>query len=292
MDHRTEIRDFLISRRARITPQDAGLPAYGGNRRVPGLRREEVAMLAGVSIDYYVRLERGNLGGVSEGVLDALAAALRLDEAERLHLFDLARAAAPSTRPRRPVQAKVRPGIQRVLDALTTPAYVRNGRLDVLAANAAGRALYAEILDSPVQPSNTARFLFLDPRGQRFFRDWERVAGDAVGILRAEAGRRPGDKALSNLIGELSTRSEVFGRLWAAHDVRLHRSGTKRFHHPVVGDLDLEYEGMDLPGDEGLRLNVYTAESGSPSADALGLLASWAATEAVPGDKVPPSSLK
>ncbi|GAA3703629.1 helix-turn-helix transcriptional regulator [Arthrobacter ginkgonis] len=278
MDNRNDIREFLATRRAKITPQQAGLPAYGGNRRVPGLRREEVAMLAGVSIDYYIRLERGNLRGVSDSVLDALARALQLDEAERAHLFDLARAAAPSTPAgRRQAPQKVRPTLQRVLDAMGTPAFVRNGNMDILAANRLGRALYGEIFDSPVQPPNSARFAFLDPRAERFFRDWDRVIEDSVAILRAEAGRRPYDRGLSNLIGELSTRSELFRTRWAAHNVRFHRTGGKRLNHPLVGDLDLDYEAMELPADPGLVVITYTAEPGSPSQDALNLLASWTA---------------
>jgi transcriptional regulator with XRE-family HTH domain len=196
VDNRTEIRQFLASRRARITPQQAGLPTYGGNRRVAGLRREEVALLAGVSVDYYTRLERGNLGGVSESVLDALARALQLDEAERGHLFDLARAANTTARsPRRcPAQQRVRPGVQRILDAMTdTPADVRNGRRDILAANRLGYALYSEIFIDPVRPANVARFVFLSPRAREFFPDWESTANDLVANLRTEAGRNPHD---------------------------------------------------------------------------------------------------
>jgi len=289
MDLKAETREFLASRRARITPERAGLPAWGGNRRVPGLRREEVAMLAGVSVDYYTRLERGNLGGASEEVLEALCEALQLDDAERVHLFDLARAAnasgAARSRARRAPAPTLRPAVQRVLDALEgAPAFVRNGRLDVLGTNLLGRALYAPMYDSPEriahQPVNTARFHFLDtPAAQRFWGDrWAKVAHDAVAILRAEAGHDPYDKALTALVGELSTRSEDFRRMWASHDVRLHRTGTKVFHHPAVGLLELDYEALVLPADPGLQLNVYTALPGSPSDDALKVLASWAAT--------------
>ena len=280
MDTRNEIRDFLISRRARITPEQAGLPAYGGNRRVAGLRREEVAMLAGVSVDYYTRLERGNAQSASESVLESLARALQLDEAERAHLFDLARGAGTTPRPqRRSAKQQVRPSVRRILDSMTTtPAYVRNGRLDILAANRLGRALYSPVLDSPAQPANPARFLFLDPRGPEFYLDWERQAQDVVATLRSEAGRNPYDRELSGLIGELSTRSETFRTWWAAHNVRFHRTGVKRLHHPVVGDLTLTFEALDLAADAGLRISAYTAEPGSPSDDALNLLASWAAT--------------
>jgi len=281
MDTRNEIRDFLTSRRAKITPEQAGLPAYGANRRVAGLRREEVALLAGVSVDYYTRLERGNARGASDTVLDALARALQLDEAERVHLFDLARAASaktPARTPRRPAGQQVRPAVQRILDSMTTtPAYLRDGRMDILAANQLGRALYAPVFDSTAQPPNHARFIFLDPCAAEFFTEWDRAAGDTVALLRAEAGRNPHDRALSNLIGELSTRSEAFRQMWAAHNVRFHRTGLKRFHHPVVGDLALAFEALDLTAD-GLRITAYTAEPGSPSQDALNLLASWAAT--------------
>ncbi len=282
MDDRNEIRQFLTSRRARITPQQAGLPTYGANRRVAGLRREEVALLAGVSVDYYTRLERGNLGGVSEAVLDALARALQLDEAERGHLFDLARAAnttARSPRRRPGPQQRVRPGIQRILDAMTdVPADVRNGRRDILAANRLGYALYSAMFIDPVRPANIARFLFLSPRARAFFPDWEGTANDIVANLRTEAGHNPHDRGLQDLVGELSTRSQEFRTRWAAHNVRQHQTGRKRLHHPVVGDLELTYEVLALPADPGLSLVVYGAEPGSASQDGLKLLASWAAT--------------
>jgi len=282
MDNRSEIREFLTSRRARITPDQAGLPAYGGHRRVAGLRREEVAMLAGVSVDYYTRLERGNAAGASDSVLEALSRALQLDEAEHAHLFDLVHAASGSgaaRAPRRPARQQVRPSIQRILDSMsTTPAYVRNARLDILSANLLGRALYAPVLTSAEQPANHARFLFLDPSAREFYIEWERQAQDTVALLRTEAGRSPYDKALSGLIGELSTRSEIFRTWWAAHNVRFHRTGIKRLHHPVVGDLSLTYEALDLAADAGLRISAYTAEPGTASEDGLNLLASWAAT--------------
>jgi transcriptional regulator with XRE-family HTH domain len=280
LDHRGEVREFLSSRRARITPQQAGLPAYGGNRRVTGLRREEVAMLAGVSVDYYVRMERGNLSGASESVLDALAHALQLDEAEREHLFALARTAGTSPHRRRTTPTSVRPAIQQVLDAITdAPAWVRNGRHDIMAMNRLARALYAPVLADPRRPANTTRFVYLDPAAPEFFVDWERVARDAAAMLRLEAGRNPNDPALITLIGELSTRSEIFRQRWASHDVQYHRSGRKRLRHPVVGQLDLNFESMELPSEPGLFLNVYTATPDSPSADALKMLASWAASQ-------------
>ncbi|MHC6593447.1 helix-turn-helix transcriptional regulator [Arthrobacter sp. C152] len=281
MTNSDDVRKFLTSRRARLTPEEAGLPAYGGNRRVAGLRREEVAMLAGLSIDYYIRLERGNLSGASDSVLESLARALQLDDAETAHLFDLARAAttAPRVRRKRSPQA-VRPSVQRVIDAITTaPAWVRNDRGDVLASNELGRALYLDMMADPVAPPNSARFTFLNPRAREFFRDWERTADDIVAVLRSTAGRNPFDKDLTDLIGELSTRSEEFRARWARHDVKYHRTGRKRLHHPVVGDLDLAFEALELPADPGLRINIYTAEPGTPSEDALKVLASWAATQ-------------
>src|SRR3954447_4296639 len=280
-DLNAEIRDFLSTRRARITPEQAGLPAFGGNRRVKGLRHEEVAMLAGVSVDYYVRMERGGLGGASESVLDALADALRLDEAERTHLFALARESAAHGRPRvRTAPTSVRPGIQQVLDAMTdAPAWVRNGRHDVVAMNQLARALYAPVLADPRRPANTTRFVYLDPdAAEQFFVDYDRIAKDAAAMLRLEASRNPHDKALIELVGELSTRSELFRREWASHEVKFHRSGHKRLRHPVVGQLDLDFESMQISSAPGLQLNVYTAAAGTPTADGLKLLASWAAS--------------
>ncbi|WP_405139644.1 helix-turn-helix transcriptional regulator [Sphaerisporangium sp. NBC_01403] len=281
MDPQTEIREFLSSRRARITPEQAGLPAYGGNRRVKGLRREEVAMLAGVSVDYYVRMERGTLAGASDSVLESLARALQLYEAEHDHLFDLARKSNASPAPRRrSAPQQVRPSVQQVLDAITdAPAWVRNDRHDMLAANRMARALYTPMLADPRRPANSARFIYLDPASKEFFQDWERAADDIAAMLRSEAGKHPYDKALTELIGELSTRSETFRQRWAAHNVRFHRTGFKKLHHPVVGDLDLNFEAMELPSDPGLTILVYTAAPGTPSADALKLLASWAATQ-------------
>jgi transcriptional regulator with XRE-family HTH domain len=248
---------------------------------VKGLRREEAAMLAGVSVDYYTRLERGTLAGASEGVLDALARALQLDEAERAHLFDLARAASasPATRRRSTPVRRVSPGVQRVLDAMTeAPAWVRNGRADVLATNRLGRALYAPVLEDPVQPANTARFAFLSAHAHDFYRDWDRTASEMVAVLRTAAGRDPYDRDLTDLVGELSTRSEEFRSRWAAHDVLFHRAGRKNLHHPIVGDLDLTYEAFELPSEPGLTMLVYTAEPDTATAEALGFLASWAAT--------------
>jgi transcriptional regulator with XRE-family HTH domain len=270
----------LSTRRARVAPQQAGLPVYGGDRRrVTGLRREEVALLAGISSEYYTRLERGNATGVSESVIEGIAEALQLDDAERAHLVQLIHAAG-TTRPprRRPAAQQVRTTVQRVLDSMVaTPAFVLNGRLDVLAANALGRALFSPMYAGPISPPNTARFVFLDPHATAFFRAWDNVANDTVAVLRAEAGRDPYGRRLSDLIGELSTRSEDFRARWAAHNVRIH-TGLKLLHHPVVGDLDLPFESFPIAGDLNQSLLTYTSEPGSPTEDALNLLASWAAT--------------
>ncbi|MFB7719991.1 helix-turn-helix domain-containing protein [Nocardia sp. NPDC056100] len=290
IDLRTEIKEFLSSRRARIAPERAGLPAYGGNRRVEGLRREEVALLAGVSVDYYVRMERGSLGGASEGVLDALAAALQLDEAERDHLFHLARQSkTPSDIRRRRPAGAVRPALRQVLDAITdAPAWICNGRYDVLAMNHLAGALFSPVLADTQRPANTARFVYLNPEAaQTFFVDYDRIARDVAAKLRMEAGRDPHDRELIALIGELSTRSELFRQRWASRDVRLHRSGRKRVHHPAVGQLDLDVESMELPAEPGLLLIVYTAAAGTPTADGLALLASWAASRERPMESRP-----
>ncbi|MEV7762011.1 helix-turn-helix transcriptional regulator [Curtobacterium flaccumfaciens] len=278
MDSTAEVRDFLRTRRERITLKQAGLPDFGGSRRVKGLRREELALISGMSVDYYIRLERGNLTGVSESVLESLSRALRLDDAEHAHLIDLARAqnASAATRRKTP-SSRVRPNVQRMLDSMTVPAWVRNGRSDFLAGNALARALYAPLFIDPAGTPNTARFAFLDPRGRMFWIDWDSVTADMVAVLRAEAARSPYDKGLTDLIGELSTRSEVFRQLWAAHSVMRHLNGAKRVHHPEVGDLDLTYETMDLSTDVGLTLIVYGTEPGSPSEERLGLLASLTA---------------
>jgi transcriptional regulator with XRE-family HTH domain len=283
MDYRSEVREFLTSRRARITPQQAGLPA-AGRRRVKGLRREEVALLAQVSAEYYARMERGNLAGASEAVLCSLAEALQLDESERAHLLDLARAASATRGPaRRPARRRgaqpVRPALQQLLDAMTeAPALIRNGRLDILATNRLGEALYRPMFQDPARPVNMARYQFLNPGAAEYMTELDRQRATVAALLRTEAGRDPYNRELTDLIGELSTRSEDFRTLWAAHEVRLHRTGLKHFRHPVVGDLTLAFEGLPLPDDPGLTLTAMSAEPGSASADGLKLLASWAAT--------------
>ncbi|HWU08045.1 MAG TPA: helix-turn-helix transcriptional regulator [Streptomyces sp.] len=282
MDNRTDIRDFLTSRRARITPEQAGL-FPGGRRRVAGLRREEVAVLAGVSTDWYTRLEKGHIAGVSEDVLDAVARALQLDEAERTYLFDLARAAKPTRVPQRRSKTQVRPRVQWMLDTVTTSAaFVANGRMDILAANTLGRALYSPVLDDPRWRSNIARFQFLDARARDFHPDWDGAANVTAALLRTEAGRDPHNKDLRELVGELSTVSDEFRTRWAAHNVRIHRTGVKQFRHPAIGTLDLVYHSLAVPTEDHgeLSMTVYTAEPATPSEDALKLLASWAATNA------------
>lgn len=284
MDNQAEVREFLTSRRAKITPERAGLPP-AGRRRVPGLRRSEVASLAGMSVEYYAKLERGTLAGVSASVLDSLARALQLDDAERTHLLRLAREADGSNRIlRRPriQEWTVRPSLQWTLDAITTvPAIVGNDRLDFLAANHLGRAMYADLLLDPKAPPNFARYTFLDNSARRFHPNWDVAADMTVANLRTAAGKDPHDKSLHELVGELSTRSEEFRSRWNAHDVRTHGAGVKLFHHHVVGDLELAYESLDLRAEPGLTLTVYSAAPDSPTAQALALLASWAATEVV-----------
>jgi transcriptional regulator with XRE-family HTH domain len=290
VDAANEIAEFLVSRRAKIAPEQAGLPSYG-QRRVPGLRREEVASLAGVSADYYRRLERGQVTGASELVLEALARALQLDDAERTHLFDLARAASPVASKRsRPPKTRVRPVVQRLLGQIEAPAIVSTVCGDYLAANALGRALYSPVFDSREQPANSGRFTFLDPAARKFYPEWERLASELVASLRSQAGRNPRDRNLQDLIGELSTRSEEFRVRWAAHNVRFHRTGSKRLQHPIVGALELSYETLTLDADDGLRLALYSAEAGSASQQALDLLASWTATPAMTETRLSPNT--
>ncbi|MEU3125663.1 helix-turn-helix transcriptional regulator [Streptomyces sp. NPDC047726] len=284
MDRSTEIREFLRTRRARITPEQAGIAPHAGVRRVPGLRREEVAQLAGVSVDYYVRLERGRIQGVSEAVWDAVARALQLDDTERAHLFDLARPTTSArSRSRRPLAPqKVRPAVYRALDSLTVPAMVQGRRMDVLAANKLGYALIADFQSRPHRERNAARFVFLDTAARSLYPDWERIAGDCVATLRLYAGRHPDDPQLTELIGELSLHSDTFRRMWGDHDVLAHTTGTKRLHHPLVGDLTLDYVVLAVEGDPDQTLIIYTPEPASRSAEALGILASWTHTAAGP----------
>jgi len=284
MNNSDEVRAFLSSRRAKLSPEQAGIPAYG-TRRVAGLRRGEVAALAGVSVEYYTRLERGNLGGVSESVLDAVSRALQLDDTETAHLHHLARAAGPAparARARRDRPVEIRPAIRRVLDSMTgVPAFLRNHRFDILAANPLGLALYSPMIAATAAlPVNSMRFTFLDPHAQAFYPEWAQVSRSAVAALRIAAAQNPDDRQLMNLIGELSMRSEAFRTMWAAQDVYVHRHGAKRLRHPAIGELDLAFEVLELPGDDGLTVLTYSAEPGTPSGDGLELLATWAATRA------------
>ncbi len=285
MDNKAEVREFLMTRRSRLSPADVGLPA-GANRRVTGLRRAEVAVLADVSVEYYAKLERGDIGGASAGVLESLSRALLLDETERMHLLDLARAAdgiPTSGRPRRRATAQhpARPSLQRTLDAITGgPAFVRDRHQNLVATNTLGAAFYSPVIGTSGRVPNLARFQFLDPASRDFYPDWELFAHMCVGIMRVEAGRDPHDRAMQDLVGELTTRSETFARLWSAHDVRTHGTGTKRFHHPVVGELTLVYEELAITAEDGLALIIYTAEPGSASAERLQMLANWSATDA------------
>ncbi|WP_194903581.1 helix-turn-helix transcriptional regulator [Catenulispora rubra] len=289
MSTESDIRDFLASRRAKITPQQAGLPAYGGaNRRVAGLRREEVAMLAGVSVEYYARLERGQLGGASEEVLDSIAKVLRFDDAERAHLHDLARAAAKRpTRGAKPPRGPVPDSVLRVVNSMSDcPAFIRNGRLDVLGANLLGRALYSPMFGKGArQPVNLARFQFLDPAGRELYPDWEQSVNTTVSLLRTEAGRAPGDRELTGLIGELVTNSDEFRMAWAKHNVRLHYAGRKSFRHPVIGEITLDFNAMEIPSQPGLTVTAYSAPPNTPDHDKIQILAAWAATDiaATPG---------
>lgn len=282
MDNQVEVREFLTVKRARVTPDQVGLPA-GANRRVEGLRRSEVAALAGVSVEYYTRIERGAISGASPEVLDAISKALLLDDAERAYLFDLAHSASPAARPARRRGSKSwrpHPSLQWMLDGFTIgPAFIRNGRMDLLAVNQLARAFYKDVYGMPGQPPNLARYTFLDERATAFYPDWDSLAVTTVAILRTEAGRDPHNKELHDLIGELCTRSDDFRTLWGGYDVRHHGTGTKTFKHPVVGEMTLAYEGMSLEAEPGLTFTAYTAEPGSRSAERMQLLASWAASE-------------
>ncbi|MDF2563048.1 MULTISPECIES: helix-turn-helix transcriptional regulator [unclassified Microbacterium] len=281
MDTGSELREFLVSRRARITPEQAKLPAYGGNRRVAGLRREEVAILAGVSVDYYTKLERGAVGLVSESVLDAVARALQLTRTERDHLFHLTGTTASLRTVSRPIRSLVRPAVQRILDGLSgeSPAFVGTVTRDLIAANTLGRATYSPLYDdAPNDTPNIARYTFLNPGAQEFFIEWGTAAANLVANLRRELGTDPLNRDLQHLIDDLNRDSPEFRALWRSHDVRTHDAGVKSIRHPVVGDLRLTFESIPLPADPGQNLIIYGAEPGSETADRLRLLASWSAT--------------
>ena len=289
MDPRTELRNFLSTRRARIPPEAAGLAVAGGHRRVPGLRREEVAMLAGVSVEYYTRLERGRASGVSDSVLDSIGSVLQLDDVEQSHLRRLIRgASADAAVQGRPAPQELRPSLHYLLDAIEgAPAFIRDGRLNLLGANELGRSLYSPHYRAHAEAAgpteeggvqaagaNIARFVFLDEGARTFYTDWEKVAGDIVATLHAEAGRVPDDDSLRELVVELSSGSGHFRRLWEAHDVMDQRAGILRLHHPVVGDVEVFMEATPLAADPGLTLVVLPVAPGSPSARALARLSS------------------
>lgn len=280
MDTGNPLRDFLVSRRGRVSPEQAKLPAYGGNRRVPGLRREEVAMLAGVSVDYYTKLERGAVGVVSESVLDAVARALQLTQIERDHLFHLTGTATSLRTGSRAPQPHVRPSVQRILDGLTdSPAFVGTTTRDLIASNALGRATYSPLYeDAPGGIPNTARHLFLSDSARAFFVDWHGTAANLVANLRRELGADPLNRELHALIDDLNRESPEFRTLWTSHDVRAHDAGFKSIRHPLVGELHLTFEAMPIPSDPGQALIVYGADPASETADRLRLLASWIAT--------------
>lgn len=275
MDTRAEIREFLTSRRARITPAEVGLPTFGADRRVPGLRREELAALAGVSLSYYIRLERGGATGVSDSVLDSIARTLRLDDTERTHLAALVRADSATRRaaPQATSERRLRPDVLRMLAAITSvPAYVINTRLDIIGANDLARAVYWPMFDIQAEP-NLARYAFIDVPDASAWPDWDTIADELVAMLRAGAGRDPHDRALSELAGELAAGSAEFRRRWASCNVFGHAHGVVRYAHPKVGDLTLSFETFDFVTEPGLVLKIYHAEPGSPTADALALLA-------------------
>ena len=276
MDRQTEIRDFLMSRRARISPEEAGLPAYGGVRRVPGLRREEVAQAAAISVDYYNRLERGKVTGASPEVLASIARTLQLNDAERDYLFGLFQTSPASVVRHHGRRAtRIRPTLQRLVDSMTVPAIIENARLDVLGANQGGAGLYSWLGDDFTFPFSIPRFMFLDPRADDFYPDWDSMAHNAVALLRAETGRDPDSPELHKLVGELATRSESFRQLWADHDVQKYRQAPKRFHHPLAGDLEFVSESLDVARDEGLTVLTYTFDPDSRTAEAMAWLTSW-----------------
>jgi transcriptional regulator with XRE-family HTH domain len=281
----TDVQQFLTALRGRITPEKAGLTTFGGERRVPGLRREEVAQLAGVSTAYYTRMERGDLSGVSESVLFALVRALHLDDAESAHLFDLSRAATgPRREPRAKPEARVSPLVSQLLDTMRdVPAIAMNRVTTAAGSNALGRALFPLLFPTDGSSVNSARSLFLDERSKEFYPDWETSARQAVSALRLLAGQDPSDRALMALVGELATRSADFRTWWGGHTVRTHNTGIKRINHPVVGEMTLSYETLVLPSSRGIVIATYLAEPGTPSADALNLLRSWSAQPADTG---------
>lgn len=289
MDHQEELRGFLISRRARLSPEDAGMTPFPGMRRVAGMRREEVAYLAGISVDYYTRLERGRVQGISEEILVAVSRALRLDDVEHEHLLRLVQSLRPGaerrTRRRRTAPREPDGSLQRLIDTISGPAYLQNSRLDILAANRIGWKLFPHAEQHLAQndgtPFNSLRFQVLDPRAKDFYEDWELAVRNGTAALHEAAGRQQGDKELFALIGELSARSEHFRTLWASHDVLRYRRSPKRYHHPLVGEVVFDAQSFTVDADPDLSLLVYMVEPGSPTADAMRILEGWTAAPAV-----------
>ncbi|MEV7000046.1 helix-turn-helix transcriptional regulator [Streptomyces sp. NPDC093982] len=277
LDPRAELSEFLRSRRARLKPEDVGLPDYGRHRRVPGLRREELAQLAGVSVAYYTRLEQGNGRNVSAEVLDAIARALRLSDAEHSHLTHLAKPKQHKKKPATRTE-QVRPALRQLLDSIDgVPAYISGRRSDILAWNRMAAAVFGDWSELPAQERNWARLVFLKPEYRDLFVEWDQKASDMVAFLRMDAGCHSDDPRLSALVGELSLKSEEFRRLWANHDVKEKSYGVKRLRHPLVGELALNFESFRLSDGTEQVLITYHAEPGSASAEALRLLASWGA---------------
>ncbi|MDX8052681.1 helix-turn-helix transcriptional regulator [Lentzea sp. BCCO 10_0798] len=285
VDPRTELSEFLRSRRARLSPDDVGLPRYGRTRRVPGLRREELAQLAGVSVAYYTRLEQGNGRNVSDEVLDSIARALQLNEAEQTHLRNLT-ACPYDNKKKKKTSRGVRPALKHLLDNVGVPAYIGGRRSDVLAWNPMAAALFGDWAELEPRERNWARFIFLQPSYQELFVNWESKAADVVGFLRMDAGCYPNDPELTALIGELSVKSELFRQLWAKHDVKEKSFGTKMLRHPLVGEMTLAYETLRMPSEPDLFFTTYHAEPGTPSAEALQLLASWGKDATRSGESV------
>ncbi|UVY83069.1 helix-turn-helix transcriptional regulator [Brachybacterium sp. NBEC-018] len=302
MDHQEELRGFLISRRARLTPEDAGMTPFPGIRRVAGMRREEVAYLAGISVDYHTRLERGRVQGISEEILVAVSRALRLDDVEHEHLLRLVQALRPQSARRAPARRPSAPEgdgfLQRVVDEIDAPAFVQNSRLDIVAANRIGWKLFPHaeqhIALGDGTRFNAMRFQVLDPRAKDFYVDWDLAVRNGTAVLHEAAGRQQGDKVLFALIGELSARSEHFRSLWASHDVLRYRRSPKRYHHPLVGDVVVDSQSFTVDKDPDLSLLVYKVEPDSPTADAMAILGGWAADSpgpvpaAVPHDGTTP----
>jgi len=286
MDNRSEVQQFLTAARGRISPERAGVPMFGGERRVPGLRREEVAQLAGVSLSYYTRMERGDLAGVSEGVLQSVARALQLDAAEAAHLLDLGRTSIGRVRraaPRR--EPRLAPSVLHLIEAMNDVPVVAGNRLgDTVASNRLGRALFPHLFPADGEPLNLVRYTFLDPRARSFYVDWETTARGVVSSMRLAAGHDPDDRALAALIAELAAESPEFAEWWSGHTVRVHASGRKEIDHPVVGEMTLIYDVLSVSAAPGIAITSYLTEPGTTSADALDILRSWGALEGPTGD--------